>query len=292
MLAILLEPFQYQYMQNAIISAALVGAVCALLSCFLMLKGWSLVGDALSHSVVPGVAIAYALGLPYSLGAFVAGFIASVSIAALRYLSYLKEDAIIGFIFTTFFALGLFIISLNPTSINIEAIIFGNILSVSASDILQMVIICVISFVVLVLYWKDLLLVFFDENQAAAVGLSPLKYKILFFTILSACTVASLQTVGAILVIALVITPGASAYLLTDRFDRILIIAVCIGLFTSAIGTYLSYYLDGATGGIIVVLQTSIFVACFLFSPKYGLLATALLKSKQAQKGCAAEKEA
>ena len=292
MLAILLEPLQYQYMQNAIFSAALVGAVCALLSCFLMLKGWSLIGDALSHSVVPGVAIAYALGLPYSLGAFVSGFLASIGIAALRYLSYLKEDAIIGFIFTTFFASGLLIISLNPTSINIEAIIFGNILSVTASDILQMVIICVVSFAVLLLLWKDLLLVFFDENQAAAVGISPLKLKIIFFTVLSACTVASLQTVGAILVIALIVTPGATAYLLTDRFDWILIIAVIIGLFTSAIGTYLSYYLDGATGGVIVVLQTGLFAAAFLFSPKYGLLQATLRKRSRCNASHIMEKDA
>ena len=274
MLEILLEPFQYQYMQNAIFSASLVGAVCALLSAFLMLKGWSLIGDALSHSVVPGVAVAYAIGLPYSIGAFLAGFLASIGIAGLRHLSHLKEDAIIGFIFTTFFASGLLLISLNPTAINIEAIIFGNILSVSPSDILQMVIISVVSFIVLLLLWKDLLLVFFDENQASAVGIPTQKLKIIFFTILSACTVASLQTVGAILVIALVITPGATAYLLTDRFNIILVIAVIIGFVTCALGTYLSYFLDGATGGIIVVLQTGVFALVFLFSPKYGVWRT------------------
>jgi len=284
MLDILLEPLQYQYMQNAIFSAGLVGAVCALLSCFLMLKGWSLIGDALSHSVVPGVAVAYAIGLPYSLGAFIAGFLASLSIAALRYLSYLKEDAIIGFIFTTFFASGLLIISLNPTAINIEAIIFGNILSVTASDIIQIVVICVVSFIALLFLWKDLLLVFFDENQAVSVGISIVKLKVIFFTILSACTVASLQTVGAILVIALVITPGATAYLLTDRFEKVLVIAVSMGGFTSIAGTYLSYFLDGATGGVIVVLQTSLFVAAFLFSPKYGIFNDIFSKPKANKK--------
>jgi manganese/iron transport system permease protein len=272
MLDLLLEPFQYQYMQHALLSASLVGAVCAFLSAFLMLKGWSLIGDALSHSVVPGVALAYALGLPYSVGAFIAGFLASIGIAGLRYLSHLKEDAIIGFIFTTFFAAGLVLISLNPTSINVDCIILGSILSVTQSDLIQMTIISVVSLAVLLLIWKDLLLTFFDENQASAVGLSPTFLKIIFFTILSACTVASLQTVGAILVIAMVITPGATAYLLTDRFGIILTISTIIGLVTSFAGTYLSYYLDGATGGVIVVLQTITFLFAFCFAPKYGLL--------------------
>ncbi len=273
MLELLLEPLHYQYMQHAILSSAIVGAVCAFLSAFLMLKGWSLIGDALSHSVVPGVAGAYALGLPYSVGAFIAGFLASIGIALLRSLSHLKEDAIIGFIFTTFFAAGLLLISLNPTSINIEGIIFGSILTVSQSDLMQMLIIAGVSFVLLTLLWKDLMLVFFDETQASSVGLSPIILKVIFFTILSACTVASLQTVGAILVIAMVITPGATAYLLTDRFGLLLIIAITLGFITSALGAYLSYYLNGATGGTIVLLQTLIFLCAFVFAPKYGVLA-------------------
>ncbi|MCE0495011.1 metal ABC transporter permease [Vibrio salinus] len=283
MLELLLQPFHYQYMQHAMLSASLVGAVCAFLSAFLMLKGWSLIGDALSHSVVPGVAIAYALGLPYSIGAFVAGFLASIGIAGLRYVSHLKEDAIIGFIFTTFFAFGLLLISLNPTAINVESIILGNILSVTESDLIQMVIISVVSLIVLLFIWKDLLLTFFDENQASSVGLSPIVLKIIFFTILSACTVASLQTVGAILVIAMVITPGATAYLLTDRFGIILIISTVIGFITSAMGTYLSYYLDGATGGVIVVLQTITFLCAFFFAPKYGLLKSSAQKRHNKQ---------
>lgn len=267
-------------MQNAIISASLVGAVCAFLSTFLMLKGWSLIGDALSHAVVPGVAAAYALGLPYSVGAFISGFFAAAGIGLLRYISRLKEDAIIGFVFTTFFASGLLLISLNPTSVNVQSIILGNILSVSAADIWQMLSISLVSLCILLLIWKDLLLVLFDENQASAVGLSPTLLKLIFFTILSACTVASLHTVGAILVIAMVITPGATAYLLSDRFGIILIISVSIGLFSSAIGTYLSYFLDGATGGTIVTLQTILFFLAFFFAPKYGLLAGKLKKNK------------
>ncbi|WP_370693378.1 metal ABC transporter permease [Vibrio penaeicida] len=271
MLEYLLEPLSYEYMLNAIFASAIVGAVCAFLSAFLMLKGWSLIGDALSHSVVPGVAGAYALGLPYAVGAFFSGFLASLSIAALKSLSHLKEDAIIGFIFTTFFAAGLLLISLNPTSINVQAIIFGNILSIGPEDLYQIVIISGVSLVILGLLWKDLMLVFFDETQASSVGLSPVKLKILFFTLLSACTVASLQTVGAVLVIAMVITPGATAYLLTDRFGWLLVIATTIGLLSSGLGAYISYFLDGTTGGIIVLIQTILFMLAFLFAPKYGL---------------------
>jgi manganese/iron transport system permease protein len=273
MLDILLEPLHYQYMQHAILTSAIVGAVCAFLSAFLMLKGWSLIGDALSHSVVPGVAGAYALGLPYSVGAFIAGFLASLSIALLRSLSHLKEDAIIGFIFTTFFAFGLLLVSLNPTAVNINGIIFGSILTISQSDLWQILIIAAISFILLAVLWKDLVLVFFDETQASAAGLSPLVLKVIFFTILSACTVASLQTVGAILVIAMVITPGATAYLLTDRFGVLVTISISLGLVSCALGTYISYFLDGATGGVIVVIQTIFFLCAFFLAPKYGVLA-------------------
>ncbi|GAA5104939.1 iron/manganese ABC transporter permease subunit YfeC [Orbus sasakiae] len=281
MLELLLEPFQYQYMIKAIWASSLVGAACAFLSAYLMLKGWSLMGDALSHSVVPGVAGAYALGLPYSIGAFFTGFLAALSITVIRYFSRLKEDAIIGFIFSTFFAFGLLIISLNPTSVNINAIIMGNILTIADEDMFQVQIIIAASLLVLFLIWKDLLVAFFDETHARSIGLSPLRLKIIFFTILSACTVAALQTVGAILVIAMVITPGATAYLLTNRFSRLLIIAILIGFFTSGIGAWISYYLDGATGGVIISLQTVIFLLAFLFAPEHGLIPTRLRIRKQ-----------
>lgn len=272
MLEYLLEPFSYEYMQKAMWISAAVGGICAFLSAYLMLKGWSLIGDALSHSVVPGVAIAYAFSLPYTLGAFFAGILAALSILWIKSISKLKEDAVIGFIFSTFFALGLLIISLNPTSINVQNIILGNILGIADEDIYQVAIIMLICLVLLLIFWKDLLLIFFDETQAITVGLSPLFYKVLFFTLLSACVVAALQTVGAILVIAMVITPGATAYLLTDKFKTLIKIAVALGAITGFIGVYLSYYLDGATGGVIVTLQTLLFLLAFLFSPKYGLM--------------------
>lgn len=273
---LLTEPFTYEYMRKAIWVSGLVGATCAFLSAYLMLKGWSLMGDALSHSVVPGVAGAYALGLPYSIGAFFSGLLAAFSITIIRHFTRLKEDAIIGFIFSTFFAIGLFIVSLNPTSVDVQSIIFGNILAIADSDILQVNIIIAVSLLVLLVIWKDLLAVFFDETHARSVGLSPLKLKIIFFTLLSACTIAALQTVGAILVIAMVITPGATAYLLSDKFSHIIIISMIIGTVSSVVGAWLSYYLNGATGGVIVSLQTALFLLAFVFAPKYGFIATRL----------------
>ncbi len=230
-------------------------------------------GDALSHSVVPGVAGAYALGMPYAIGAFFTGMLAALTMRLVRHITYLREDAIIGFIFSTFFSIGLLIISLNPTSVNVQSIIFGNILGIDDKDVQQVEIIIGISLLMLCLFWKDLLTVFFDENHAFSIGLSPLRLKFLFFTLLSVCTVAALQTVGAILVISMVITPGATAYLLTDRFDRLVLIAITIGALISAIGAYLSFFLNGTTGGVIVTLQTLVFLVAFFFAPKHGLLA-------------------
>ena len=271
---VLLEPFGYEYMLNAMWVSAMVGGLCAFLSCYLMLKGWSLIGDALSHSIVPGVAGAYMLGLPFSLGAFLSGGLAAGSMLFLNQRSRLKEDAIIGLIFSSFFGLGLFMVSLNPTSVNIQTIVLGNILAIAPEDIVQLAIIGVVSIVILLFKWKDLMVTFFDENHARAIGLRPESLKILFFTLLAVSTVAALQTVGAFLVICLVVTPGATAWLLTDRFPRLLMIAVAIGSITSFLGAWASYYLDGATGGIIVVAQTLLFLLAFVFAPKHGLLAS------------------
>ena len=258
----LLEPFTYGYMTNAMWVSALVGGVCAFLSAYLMLKGWSLIGDALSHSVVPGVAGAYILGLPFALGAFIAGGLAAGAMLFLSERSGLKVDVIIGLIFTSFFGLGLFIVSINPMSVSIQTITMGNILAITPEDTLQLVIIGFVSFAILLAKWKDLM-------------------KAIFFILLSASVVAAMQTVGAFLVVALVVTPGATAYLLCDRFPRLIVTSVLIGSVTSFFGAYISYFLDGATGGIIVTLQTIIFLLAFVFAPKHGLLITKR-KAKQA----------
>ena len=269
----LLVPFEYNYMVKAIWVSALVGGTCAFLSVFLMLKGWSLMGDALAHAIVPGVAGAYLLKLPYAAGAFIAGLLAALGMALVRSQTKLREDAIIGLVFTSFFALGLLMVSINPTSVNVQSIVLGNILGISDEDALQVVVISAITLGILLLKWRDLMVTFFDEGHARSVGLNPFWLKVLFFTLLSAATVAALQTVGACLVIAMVVTPGATAYLLSDRFPNLLLISVAVGSLTSGIGAYISYFLDGATGGVIVTLQTLIFLAAFIFAPKHGLLA-------------------
>ena len=273
MIDLLLEPFSYDYMFNAMWVSAMVGAVCAFLSCYLMLKGWSLIGDALSHSVVPGVAGAYMLGLPFALGAFLAGGMAAGAMLFLSGRSGLKIDVIIGIIFTAFFGLGLFMVSLSPMSVSIQTIIMGNILAIAPQDIVQLAIIGVVCLTVLLLKWKDLMVTFFDENHARSIGLRPELLKAVFFMLLSAAVVAAMMTVGAFLVIAMVVTPGASAYLLCDRFPRLIIVSVLIGTITSFLGAYASYFLDGATGGVIVTLQTAIFLLAFVFAPKHGVLA-------------------
>ncbi len=269
----LAEPFAYGYMINAIWCSGLVGVICGFLSAYLMLKGWSLIGDALSHSVVPGVAGAYMLGIPYSLGAFLSGGLAAAAMLFVSQRSALRTDAVIGLIFTGFFGLGLFMASLSPTSVSIETIVFGNILAVSPFDSIQLAIIGLITLACLLVFWKDFMVVFFDETHAHSIGMRTGALKVLFFTLLSASTVAALQTVGAFLVIAMVVTPGATAYLLTDRFDRLLQWSVALGFSTSVVGAYLSFFLDGATGAIIVLLQTAIFILAFIFAPKHGVLA-------------------
>lgn len=274
MISYLLEPFGYNYMTNAMWVSALVGGVCAFLSAFLMLKGWSLIGDALSHSVVPGVAVAYMLGLPFALGAFVAGGLAAGAMLFLSERSGLKVDVIIGLIFTSFFGLGLFIVSISPVSVSIQTITMGNILAITPEDTLQLVIIGLVSLVVLLAKWKDLMVTFFDENHARSIGLRPGLLKAVFFALLAASVVAAMQTVGALLVIAMVVTPGATAYLLCDRFPRLIATSVAIGSLTSFVGAYASYFLDGATGGIIVTLQTLVFLMAFVLAPKHGILAS------------------
>lgn len=281
-----LEPFQYGYMTNAIWVSALVGGVCAFMSAYLMLKGWSLIGDALAHSVVPGVAGAYLLGLPFALGAFLSGGLAALAMLALRQRSGLKEDVVIGLIFVAFFGFGLFMVSLNPMAVSIETIIMGNILAISPADTLQLVLIGAISLVVLLAKWRDLLAVFFDEAHARSIGLNVTALQLVFFTLLSATTVAAMQTVGAFLVIALVVTPGATAYLLTDRFPRLLGLSATIGAVTSGFGAYLSYFLDGATGGVIVCLQTALFLLALVCAPKHGMLA-ARDRARAKRKGAA-----
>lgn len=272
MIETLLTPLQYEYMLKAIFVSAVIGGVCAFLSCFITLKGSSLMGDALSHSVVPGVAVAYYAGWPFAAGAFVTGLLAAVGMGFVKTKTRLREDAVIGVVFTAFFALGLLLISLYPSQVDLRSIVFGNILGISNPDIVQVLIISGVTLVVLGFKWRDLLLFCFDPNQARALGLNTTVLHFTLLTLLSATAVAALQTVGACLVVAMLVTPGATAYLLTDRFGKMIGIATSMGVGTSIVGAYASYFFDGSTGGCIVTLQSALFVAALVFAPKHGLI--------------------
>jgi ABC-type Mn2+/Zn2+ transport system permease subunit len=260
-------------MLKAILVSAVIGGVCAFLSCFVTLKGWSLMGDALSHSVVPGVAVAYYAGWPFAAGAFFTGLLAAVGMGFVKTKTRLREDAVIGVVFTAFFAFGLLLISLFPSQVDLRSIVFGNILGISGGDVVQVLLISAVTLIVLGLKWRDMLLFCFDPNQARALGLNTTLLHFTLLTLLSATAVAALQTVGACLVVAMLVTPGATAYLLTDRFGRMIGLATGMGVGTSMVGAYASYYFDGSTGGCIVTLQSALFVLALVFGRKHGLLA-------------------
>jgi ABC-type Mn2+/Zn2+ transport system permease subunit len=273
-IAELLIPFQYDYMIRAILTSAMIGVVCAALSCFITLRGWSLMGDALAHSIVPGVALAYLGGIPFSIGAFIAGLLAAAAMGGIRGTTRIKEDAVIGIVFTTFFAAGILLISLFPSNINLKTILYGNVLSIATTDIIQMVTISVAALLVIAVKWRDLVVVCFDPAHARAIGMNVPFMNMLLLTLLAATSVAALQAVGACLVVAMLVTPGATAYLFCDRFGPMLTVAMCIGAITGAAGAYGSYFLNGSTGGCIVVLQTAVFLASLAFSPRHGVLAS------------------
>lgn len=269
----MLTPFEYDYMVRAMLVSGLIGGVCAFLSCFITLKGWSLMGDALSHAIVPGVALAWLAGLPFSVGAFFAGVLAALGMGWVRQNSRLREDAVIGVVFTTFFALGLLLLSLYPSHLKLKTILFGDVLAISNPDLKQVLVISAVSLLVLVLKWRDLLLYCFDEAHARSLGLNTRLLHFLLLALLSATAVAALQTVGACLVVAMLVTPGATAYLLTDRFGKMLVIATATGAGCGLVGAYGSFFLNGSTGGCIVVLQTLVFLGVLVLAPKHGLLA-------------------
>ena len=271
-LDLILEPLQYDFMVRALVTTVIAAIVCALLSCWLVLVGWSLMGDAVSHAVLPGVVIAYVLGAPFAIGALVFGFLAVALIGAIRGTSRVKEDAAIGIVFTTLFALGLVLISVTPSQTDLNHIIFGNVLGVSSADLIQIAALALVAFLVLVLKRRDLTLFAFDPTHAHAIGLNPRLLGALLLGLLALTAVVALQVVGVILVVAMLIIPGATAYLLTDRFGRMLIIAPTISAASSIVGIYLSYWIDAASGGLVVLVQGAVFALVYLFSPRHGLL--------------------
>jgi len=266
------EPFAYDFMQRALLVSLLVGAVCAVLSCYLVLKGWSLMGDAISHAVLPGIVIAYVLGLPLVIGAFAAGLACALFTGYLKDNSRVKEDTVMGIVFSGMFGFGLVLFAKVETDQHLNHILFGNVLGVTTRDLIETAIIAGGTLLIVLLKRRDLLLYCFDPNHARAIGLPVrvLHYGLLI--LLSLTIVSSLKAVGIILVIAMLIAPGATAFLLTDSFGRMLTIAVPVAMASAALGTLVSFHINGATGACIVLVQALAFVAAFLFSPKWGLL--------------------
>ena len=265
------EPISHEFMRKAILISILITSVCGLLSSFLTLKGWALMGDAVSHAVMPGVVVAYALGVPFSLGAFIFGVGSVALIGFIKQKSRVKEDTVIGLVFTGFFALGIVLVSKIKSNIDLMHILFGSPLGISLSDIHQTIFISILVVVLLSIFRKDLMLYCFDPRHAKTVGINVGFLHYLLLTCLSLAAVVGLQTVGIVLVVAMLITPGATAYLLTDKFDRMSLISVLSSIVSSVLGIYLSYWFDIETGGSIVLVQTFIFLFAFLFAPRYGM---------------------
>ncbi|GAA1705981.1 metal ABC transporter permease [Propioniferax innocua] len=261
---VLLEPLQYGFMLRALGATVVVAVVCALLSCWLVQVGWSLMGDAVSHAVLPGVVLAYIFGVPFAVGALVFGLLAVVLIGSVRVTGLIKEDAAIGIVFTTLFALGLVLVSITPSEVDLHRIVFGNVLGVGTGDLLQVGALALVAGLVLVLKRRDLTLYAFDPTHAHAIGLSPRRLGSILLGVLALTATSALQVVGVVLVVAMLVIPGATARLLTDRFGRMLVLAPAISASCSVLGIYVSYWLDVSSGGLVVVTQGLVFAAVHL----------------------------
>lgn len=273
---LLAEPWTFAFMQRALATTVIAAAVCAVLSCWLVLIGWSLMGDAVSHAVLPGVVIAYVLGAPFALGAVVFGIGAVALIGVVRGTGRIREDAAIGIVFTTLFALGLVLVSITPSQTDLGHIILGNLLGVSPTDLLQIAVIGALVLVVVIIKRRDITLFAFDPTHAHAIGLNPRMISALLLGLLALTSVVALQVVGVVLVVAMLIIPGATASLLTRRIERMLIIAPVLAVGCGVVGLYVSYHTDSASGPMVVLAQGVAFVVVFLFAPQQGVLATAV----------------
>ncbi|GAB3451144.1 metal ABC transporter permease [Streptomonospora sediminis] len=272
-------PLQFGFMQRALLVGVAAGIVCALLSCWMTLTGWSLLGDAVSHAVLPGVVLSYLLGLPFAVGALVFGAGSVALIGAVNRTSRVKEDAAIGVVFTAMFAVGVVLISRVPSQTDLMHILFGNVLGASDAEIVQVLVMAGLTATAVLLKHRDLTLYAFDPVHAHAIGLNPRRLEALLLGLLSVTVVIALQAVGIILVVAMLVIPGATAYLLTDRFERMLAIAAAISAAAAVLGTYASFYADVATGGAIVVAQASAFALAYLFAPAHGVLVRLLRRA-------------
>ncbi|MDB5762999.1 MAG: hypothetical protein JWQ21_1994 [Herminiimonas sp.] len=266
-------PMSYPFMQRALAIALLVGTVCAVLSCYLVLRGWSLMGDAISHGVLPGIVVAAMVGIPLVVGAFAAGLSCAVLTGYLKENSRLKEDTVMGIVFSGMFALGIVLFARIETDLHLTHILFGNMLGVDTRDLIEMGVIAGVTLLIVLVKRRDFLLYCFDPSHARVVGLPARTLHYGLLVLLSLTIVAALKVVGIILAVAMLVAPGAIAYLLTDRFERMLVIATAAATGSCVAGTLVSYHIDGATGPCIVLIQAGIFILAFLFAPKRGMLA-------------------
>ena len=278
MYELFIEPLTYGFMQRGLLVTVLVALVCALLSCWLVLMGWSLMGDGISHAVLPGVALAYILGAPFALGALIAALVAVALIGSVAARGRVREDAAIGIVFTVMFALGLVLLSAFPSQVDLHSVIFGNVLGVSWADVWQIGLLAVLVVAVLLIKRRDLVLYAFDPGYTHAIGLSPKLLSGLLLVALALTSVLALQIVGVVLVVALLVIPGATARLLTDRFTTMLLISAGVCLTAALVGFFMGYLLDVSAGGTVVLALGVLFGLAYLFAPHHGLLALARAK--------------
>lgn len=264
--AIIIDPLSYEFMQRGLIAAIFVGAVCAVLSCYMVLKGWSLMGDAISHAVLPGIVLSFVTGLPFALGAFSAGMVCAIGTGYIKENSRVKEDTVMGIVFSGMFATGLVLLTRIETDIHLMHILFGNMLGVSWREVFEITAISAITLFCIGLKWRDLMLYCFDPLFAQLSGLPVRKLHFGLLVLLSMTIVASIKAVGVILVTAMLIAPGAVGFLLAKTFGRMMMIALSVSIFSSICGTLISFHADMASGPCIVVFQIFIFALAAFYT--------------------------
>ena len=272
LMSFITAPLAFEFMQRALLAAVLIGAVCSVLSCYLVLRGWSLMGDAISHAVLPGIVLAYVIGLPLAVGAFAAGLSCAVLTGYLKTNSRVKEDTVMGIVFSGMFGLGLVLMTKVETDQHLIHILFGNMLGVTWRDVAEIALISGSVLLIVLAKRRDLVLYCFDPQHARAIGLPVGLMHYGLLALLSLTIVASIKAVGVILVVAMLVTPGATAFLLTRRFERMLAVSAAVSIGSSVLGTLVSFHIDGATGPCIVLIQSTAFVLAFLFAPEAGVL--------------------
>lgn len=277
----LLQPLRYDFMLKAMATGIFVCSVCAVLSCFIVLKGWALIGDAMSHAILPGVIFAYVIGVPMALGAIVSGVACVMIAGAARNLTTVKPDALLGISFTGFLGLGMILLVATPGNVHFMHILFGNLLGIETSTLIQTVIIGTLALLVVLVMRKDLILFCFDPCQASVTGLSPVRLELILLVLVAATAVTALQVTGTVLVVAMLIAPGCIGFLLTRRFYSMLLVSVLSAVAATIVGTFASFWLNGATGATIVLVQAALLMLAFLFSPRNGLVQ----RSKQSSRG-------